>query len=1764
MADPTMYQGWNIGAHVDFSEILKANEAVENLQKKFTRLDKPLNNAGIPNSVVKQIQHVDYLTGSFINRLESEGKTYQANELKIKAYTETVDKLTRKQVNLEKQLDRIAEANGKNSKVYKEQQIRINETVTSINQLKQKTEETERVLNKTKPSFFNKLASGSQKATKTIDSVKQHAKNALSSLKTGLFVAGGAITSVTAAAVSGAKQSATIEQRFREINNLAVLGGEKQVDVTKSIAKMQQEARDISIKYGKSQSEIAFGYEDLVKRGYTTKQALGALRTEIQASVASGDEFSDVTTVSSQVLDAFGMRAKNTASMLTNTKKVVNELAYAADATSTGFKDMGIGMSYVGAVAKQQHISLASTASAMGVLSNNGLESDKAGTGLRSTINGISNQLNKLKSGKGIFAELGITSKEMIDAKGHMKPLADTLDVLYKHIKEHSSNSVQESGFFKSIFGTTGQNAAQILASNTKELRKLTAETEKAGQGSYVQKLANRNSQTAQVQMAKMRQMTNAFKMDIGANLLPAINEAGDSLAKFLNSKDGKAFEKNVAGGVKKTADALVDLIKWSSTHKTELKFIGGAVLAGYSTVKGLEFINFLKKTKDALIDLKATSKTVKGALNFKDSLIGKSTSTGKLSFLNGALQSSRKAGGFSKLTTAGKVATVGAGIGVFANAGFDIYKGIKSKTKEGKYQGIGKGIGAGIGGGIGLWFGGPVGAAIGSKIGEVVGQWGGKAVLKFQNGWNKKKPPKNFWSLENLGWSTHDTLNKIGKWGRDVAQGIGKSLGNGKKFIKKNGKEIALSFINPIVGIPTLLYKTNPKFRKWANGVGDSIHSGWNKAIKSSHDFFANMPKNMDKFSKLVQKKWDSTWKGINSNRYVKAFKKGRLIKTGLSDIESRTRKFRQNFGKTWNDTWKSVNENRYVKAFKKGRFFSTALGDMKKGWNNFSQSFGKGWNDFWNGLIKGFSKFWDNTVGKVTGLIGKGVNNAKSFTNDVIYAFGGKRHTFKTHANGGRIGSNHVALVGEVGPELAYNPKGKARLLGANGPAIAKVYSGERILNAKDTAKVFSGGLGQGLTLKGYASGTTSLSRSNKQLDKVAKKAVNSFKFITSGVKKETKKTSTNSVKDYKGMNKSINKQMDLIKKGVVASAIGTATGFGKALGKMKGLASDAMSDTIKQLNKGITGIDKVLAQFGGNSQVIKPVHFATGSDGALTQDTLAMVNDAPSGPRQEAVVQPNGDLYIPSGKNRVLALQKGAKVLNGTQTLQLANSWGLKHFAKGSGVSNSELIKIAKRGLKDPLKAFSNSFATKIKGYKPEIERGSTSLARRASIKLGMPWMSAMWTVINNAINNGSSGRGGTREAFLKYAEKNFSNIPYVMGAMSKLASDCSGMVAMALRHFGIDIGRTTVAMQESPGVKYLGKDISKTVPGDLVIYGHGTGAAGHVGIIKDPKAHTMFNETPPYSRVTSVDSPMSMGYGYYRVRGLHDAKKRSNTSNSKLIGLAKNQLGRTAIRWIEKHLGSELGSVGSFKLGGDIADRARSLAKALKKLDPRATKAGIAAILGNWQFESQLNPTAINSSGGASGFGQWFSGRLANLKAYAKSKGKSWTNPGLQLEFALKGDGSNTAIFRRILEGKGSVASLASQFSNQWERGGHTAQHVNGARQVAQALGYKNGGSPSVGQTVKVGEDGPELAQFTKPVHIYSAEDSKKAQLNFDNFADKKKVKSEVVRSQPTININLNGPISSESDASRYGDIIVAKINELLEKAGDEFGVDLSYY
>ena len=543
------------------------------------------------------------------------------------------------------------------------------------------------------------------------------------------------------------------------------------------------------------------------------------------------------------------------------------------------------------------------------------------------------------------------------------------------------------------------------------------------------------------------------------------------------------------------------------------------------------------------------------------------------------------------------------------------------------------------------------------------------------------------------------------------------------------------------------------------------------------------------------------------------------------------------------------------------------------------------------------------------------------------------------------------------------------------------------------------------------------------NKDLKNMTKSSKKEFKSMWSDIEHQSKTGQSRLTHEMSSFSSHYKKSWSSLENGVHRT-------FGQFWSKMKSAAGRGVNGVLRVVNSAIGKIDTVISDFGGSKRAVKsvtPVRYAEGTDanGRLTQDTLAIVNDAKSGPRQEAIITDTNDVLLPRGKDVPVMLKKGWGVLNGTQTQQL----GLPHFANGTGLKG--LYKLAKKYWNHPVKTGQSMFGA-ISGLSSAMKDLALGM-RNTAEKSGVNWWSQLWKMVADKVNDDAVGKGGTREAFLKYAEKVFSGVHYQMGAASKTLSDCSGMVMQALRHFGINIGRTTVAMQESNGVQYLGKNIRKTVPGDLVIFGHGTGAAGHVGIVKNPKAGTMFNETQPYARVSRIADDVSMGHGFYRVKGLHNASDSNNPkvkANNSLQSLIKKQVGQGFWRTIQK-IADKYGENSFF--GGMAGKPVGDVTHWMRQAHiPKKDWAGINYIV---TAESGWNPRIVNPSSGTYGLGQM---QGYNLHYYTRHGSKS--NPIAQLMGIMDyihdryGSVANAVRFRKAHNwyANGGIASTPSIF------------------------------------------------------------------------------------------------------------------------------------
>lgn len=654
------------------------------------------------------------------------------------------------------ELKRLEAAEGTSSETLVKQKTRVNEAASSLLNYRNKLLEANLAVTKMQPFNSESLIG---KGLNTVYQTTEKATDVMAAgyqkVKSAAYQSAFGIAAIGAAAVKGAQMASELQNQYKTTFNLLVTGGEQAKEAQENVNKMQEQGSELSVKYGKTQKEIADGYQELVKRGYTSAQALGALPTMLQASVASGDDFTDVVHNSTAALESFGKRADDVTGMTKNTKEVVNQMAYAADMTATDFQNMGVAMEYVGASAHQSKLSLSETASAIGILSNNGLEAEKAGTGLRKVI--VSLQ-SPSKDAAEALAGIGLSTKDFVDQNGNMKSMTEIFGLLNQHTEKLSS--FQKGQIFHALFGTTGQQAGAILSENVKQLGELDDKVKKSADGQgYVVNLANKNMQSTQNELKQFKAAGEAVLIMIGQKFLPVLSDAATSMAKAFNSKEGKQGLEEIASWIAEIFQKLVDTVKFIGEHKD---FV-------VNTAKVFASIWAVNKIGDALAMVKKINNELKimsGMNALSDALSGGGikTSVGKgvaaeagtvaSTVTKGGVAAEGEAlvasGGLSKATSLiprllGIIGSVGGSTVLSGgiNAGAELLSKDNTAQKTGGVAGslggaaagaaIGSLIAPGIGTAIGAAIGGMGGKNLGKKLGDLINDGLKESSLKSE-----------------------------------------------------------------------------------------------------------------------------------------------------------------------------------------------------------------------------------------------------------------------------------------------------------------------------------------------------------------------------------------------------------------------------------------------------------------------------------------------------------------------------------------------------------------------------------------------------------------------------------------------------------------------------------------------------------------------------------------------------------------------------------------------------------------------------------------------------------------------------------------------------------------------------------------------------------------------------------------------------------------------------------------------------------------------
>lgn len=225
--------------------------------------------------------------------------------------------------------------------------------------------------------FQSALGAGLQRATGGVGAVTRGL---------GLAVAAG-----TAAAVVGLKNVIQLGNEYQaNLNELGAVSGATASEMRRVGDVAKELGSDMSLP-ATSAADAAAAMVELAKGGLDVTEAMDAAKGTLQLAAAAQIDAAGAAEIQSSALNSFRLEADQAG-------RVADVLANTANAAAGSITDIGYSMKYLGPIAAALNISIEDTASSIGLLANQGIKGEQAGTTLRGILASLSSPSDQARA----------------------------------------------------------------------------------------------------------------------------------------------------------------------------------------------------------------------------------------------------------------------------------------------------------------------------------------------------------------------------------------------------------------------------------------------------------------------------------------------------------------------------------------------------------------------------------------------------------------------------------------------------------------------------------------------------------------------------------------------------------------------------------------------------------------------------------------------------------------------------------------------------------------------------------------------------------------------------------------------------------------------------------------------------------------------------------------------------------------------------------------------------------------------------------------------------------------------------------------------------------------------------------------------------------------------------------------------------------------------------------------------------------------------
>lgn len=829
------------------------------------------------------------------------------------------------------------------------------------------------------------------------------------------------------------------------------------------------------------------------------------------------------------------------------------------------------------------------------------------------------------------------------------------------NIKQTWANS------WKTMMAPLAQSSGQGLGALSKSLQTLQPEFKQLGEA--VAELATKFAKWLTPQHAKdlgeIVSSLGRMAAVLGKGVWKAVTIPLQIIGKAINAMSGKKGDAldNVAAALdhiskNKAAMTVIEgigaVLATQFAYNKLFKIADGIGLIGHGLGKltGLKFTgHFLG---DALSNLKRISKVridpqkwLIGGKNWAKDLFSPAPQE--------ALRSGDAAGGnfitrFAAKTNTSRFARVGrslggrivSGVGLAIEA-YDLVKDVTGAftTHNGttRSRDVGKAAGAGIGAGIGFFFGGPAGAALGGLIGRTIGGKIGPSVGKFGNSIGKvlddifvKHDWGKVWSTIGKGWQSF--WKGMGSWWDKTIGKKGSHSGSSKEPSQHEIKSLGGNHYSKadIANIKQM----NAAVKAYTKTLRTL------KATIRKNDPTKEL-NSMNKSLKLSAKYWLAVSKPIKqASKSFQGMRKpletiSRSMK-GLTGKKSGLAAFDKGLNKLSKDLRRSkIGEEftRLSKQIKKSDLVKTLQRLTKE--------------------IRGSVKYWK----QLTKPIKQTTNEFQKFSKE-LKPFNGKSNPLD-HLQKSVESLTRALKKDRFGDDLAKQMRIANKSMSGRGSVESKFASMTHAIE-RDLSRFRSS-----FNRDWRRTWDTLSEGPSHSLGHVQSVASSRFNTIVG----HERSFSAKFLSGWRSWNSSVVSEMR------------------SAFDKLPGIAQRAMSGIVSRLNRGISAINGVISDFGGDKH-LSTIHYARGT--FAHPGGKAVVNDGLEPNKTELIWQPSKGWGTAQGQNVVRDLEPGTMVLDAKRSQPYLGQGILPHYAHGT-LSDAEQDRISKEFINNPIQASKN---------------------------------------------------------------------------------------------------------------------------------------------------------------------------------------------------------------------------------------------------------------------------------------------------------------------------------------------------------------------------------------------------------------------------------------------------------------------------------------